>query len=58
MSWQGRVFIDKDTKEEVRILLHNYGGNGGHLTMRKPLTEKQIDAYFNGNKKKNEEFKL
>ena len=52
MSWQGRVFIDKDTKEEGRILLHNYGGKGVHLTMRKPLTEKQIDAYFNGNKKK------
>ena len=54
MSWQGRVFIDKDTKEEVRILLHNYGGKGIHLTMRKQLTEKQIDAYFNGNKKKND----
>jgi len=45
MSWRGNVFIDYDTQEEIRILIHNYGGKGVHLTMRRPLTDKQKDKH-------------
>ena len=47
MGWNNRdIFIDHQTQEEVRILIHNYGGKGVHLTMRKPVSERISNKYY------------
>ena len=46
MSWNNEnIFVDLDTMSEVRILIRNFRGKGTHLTMRRPLTDKEKELY-------------
>jgi len=48
MGWNRKdIFVDLDTMSEVRILIRNFRGKGTHLTMRRPLTDKQKELYKN-----------
>jgi len=46
MGWNRKdIFVDLDTMSEVRILIRNFRSKGTHLTMRRPLTDKEKELY-------------